>query len=243
MINQLSIIIPTLNEEKYLPKLLASLSHQRFHGKMEVIVVDGESQDRTVSIASDFKKKFNDFTILKIPRGLGYQRNRGAAQAKYNTLLFLDADVILPLGFLESLQKKVKETENFIITTLAWVAEYDILSYFYIAWLLPITIVLSLSYHLVPGFLILTTKKNHEKIQGFLEDVKIGEDIDYSVRSRNAGARYRYFFTPVVLHSARRFKKMGRLNFLLFHLKNHPYVIKYGLKALSERIEYPYGNF
>ena len=43
-----SIIIPTLNEEKYLPLLLSDLEHQLFTD-FEVIVVDGKSADKTVT--------------------------------------------------------------------------------------------------------------------------------------------------------------------------------------------------
>lgn len=51
-----SVIIPTLNEEKFLPNLLTSLSEQT-EESFEVIVVDGKSKDKTVAVAESFKKK------------------------------------------------------------------------------------------------------------------------------------------------------------------------------------------
>ena len=45
-----SVIIPTLNEEKFLPNLLESLIVQT-DKHFEVIVVDGSSKDKTVAIA------------------------------------------------------------------------------------------------------------------------------------------------------------------------------------------------
>ena len=48
-----SIVIPALNEEKFLPKLLESLSHQHFCD-FEVIVVDGRSKDKTVAVAETY---------------------------------------------------------------------------------------------------------------------------------------------------------------------------------------------
>jgi len=61
MINELSIIVPALNEEKYLPKLLNSILQQDFKGKTEVIIVDGNSEDRTIEVTERFKKKNTKF--------------------------------------------------------------------------------------------------------------------------------------------------------------------------------------
>ena len=49
-----SVIIPCLNEEKYLPKLLKDLQGQ-IDRNFEVIVVDGKSEDRTVEVAKKFE--------------------------------------------------------------------------------------------------------------------------------------------------------------------------------------------
>ena len=89
----LSIIIPTYNEEKYLPKLLESIRNQNFKD-YEIIVADGNSEDNTRKIANKYK--------CKIING-GSQANginNGAKQAKYNNLLILDADASLPINFL-----------------------------------------------------------------------------------------------------------------------------------------------
>jgi len=51
-----SIVIPTLNEEKYLPNLLNDLTKQK-EKDFEIIVVDGKSEDRTIDIAIKYKKK------------------------------------------------------------------------------------------------------------------------------------------------------------------------------------------
>jgi len=66
----LSIIIPALNEEKYLPLLLKSLKSQNFN-EYEIIVVDAGSSDKTVDIAKEYGCK-----VVKggVP---GAGRNRG----------------------------------------------------------------------------------------------------------------------------------------------------------------------
>ena len=92
-----SIIVPTLNEEHYLPLLLDSLV--RADASMEIIVVDGNSTDGTVRAARKFVPQFSGDRSLRIvssERGISVQRNYGAALAKHAFLLFLDADVVIP---------------------------------------------------------------------------------------------------------------------------------------------------
>lgn len=81
---ELSVIIPTYNEEKYLPKLLKSLS---LLNPDEVIVVDGKSTDNTEKIAYKFGAKF-----ISSERRRGLQLHRGALEAKGKFFLFLHAD-------------------------------------------------------------------------------------------------------------------------------------------------------
>ena len=127
MIDELSIITPALNEDKYLPKLLSSIVDQHFPGKLQVIIVDGQSTDNTVKAAEFFKDKIPEIVVISSKRGIGYQRNRGAEKAKYKYLLFLDADMVLPPKFFGRLLTKVNPQERFIDTVILWSAEFDIL--------------------------------------------------------------------------------------------------------------------
>lgn len=90
----ISIIIPTLNEEKYLPVLLKSIKKQEFKD-YEIIVADGNSKDKTIQIA----KKFGCKLIKGGTQARGI--NNGAKVAKYSILLILDADASLPRHFLK----------------------------------------------------------------------------------------------------------------------------------------------
>ena len=51
-----SVIIPTLNEERYLQKLLQDLTKQQ-DKNFEVVIVDGNSEDNTQGVAQDFEDK------------------------------------------------------------------------------------------------------------------------------------------------------------------------------------------
>ena len=93
----LSIVIPTKNEEKYLPELLQSIRRQNFPAsEYEIIVADNKSKDRTKEIA----KQYN----CRITKGglPGPGRNFGAREAKGEILLFLDSDTrLLTKNFLK----------------------------------------------------------------------------------------------------------------------------------------------
>ena len=85
---KISIIIPTYNEEEYLPKLLESIKSQDFTD-YEVIVADAQSDDNTREIAKEYG-------CIVVEGGLpGPGRNRGAEVAQGEILLFLDSDLEL----------------------------------------------------------------------------------------------------------------------------------------------------
>lgn len=88
---KISVIIPVLNEAKTIKNVLLTL---RNYPELEVIVVDGGSEDETVAIAESFGYK-----VLTSPRGRSIQMNAGAAIATGSILLFLHGDTILPANF------------------------------------------------------------------------------------------------------------------------------------------------
>ena len=91
----ISIIIPTLNEEKYIERCLKSLKNQSFRN-FEIIVSDSYSTDDTVKIA----KKYGAKVVLTKKTGPAAGRNEGARKAKGSILVFLDADTFVTKKFL-----------------------------------------------------------------------------------------------------------------------------------------------
>ncbi len=100
--NKISIIIPVLNEAKNIKQVLSNLPNS---SNLEVIVVDGGSQDETVAIVRSLGIK-----ILFSSGGRAMQMNAGAAMATGDILLFLHADTILPTGFPAMVTKALAET-------------------------------------------------------------------------------------------------------------------------------------
>ncbi len=94
----ISIIIPTLNEERYLSKTIECIfkNVERPEG-LEILVIDAGSSDRTIQIAEQLGVKVvckPEFVLKK------YQSlNHGIAHAEGKALVFLDADTMLPKGF------------------------------------------------------------------------------------------------------------------------------------------------
>ena len=91
-----SIIIPTLNEEKLLPKLLEQLVNSRIReiSEYEIIISDGGSSDATVEIALKYADKVivhNSNHKQNIAEG----RNKGAENAGGDILIFLNGDITI----------------------------------------------------------------------------------------------------------------------------------------------------
>jgi glycosyltransferase involved in cell wall biosynthesis len=103
----ISIIIPTLNEERSLSALVDAIRQQG--AGREVIVVDGGSRDRTLEIARDHKVQ----TLISSP-GRGTAVCIGAREARGEVLLFFHADSTLLPGALDQISKMLSSNPKFI---------------------------------------------------------------------------------------------------------------------------------
>src|SRR5689334_16578104 len=109
--SKFSVVIPALNEEKFLPNLLASLAEQTKRD-FEVIVVDGSSKDDTVAVARSFAAKLPSLQVhVSEEANLPLQRNIGARMSAGEWLLFVDADSIFLPYSMERLEHFVREQD------------------------------------------------------------------------------------------------------------------------------------
>ena len=92
---KIAVIIPVLNEEEALPRLLTRLVSMSFD---EILVVDGGSHDRTLDVVKPFLKPdvSRGIQVLSSGRGRAAQMNAGAANTQAEILVFLHADTDVP---------------------------------------------------------------------------------------------------------------------------------------------------
>lgn len=97
-----SIIVTTRNEEKVIKQLLDSIQRQSYKN-FEVILVDNDSADKTITIARKYPIK-----IIQGGPERSAQRNLGAKASKGKYLLFVDADMQLSKNILEQCVEKAE---------------------------------------------------------------------------------------------------------------------------------------
>jgi glycosyltransferase involved in cell wall biosynthesis len=197
----LSIVIPALNEEKYLKRLLKRLQAQTFKD-FEIIVADADSKDRTKAVA-----RYGGARVVRggyLPKG----RNVGARATKGEIILFLDADVFFEKDFLEKALKEFQERKldlaSFRLIPLS--RSYWPKLFFNLFFNYPLML---FSGKWCRGSMAILVKKNlHKKLGGFDEKSIVCEDHDYIKRGSQEGT-----FAPLrkswVFFSLRRFYQEG----------------------------------
>ena len=103
----LSIVVPSYNEEARLPGTLEriALYIRAQRPNTEVIVVDDGSNDGTARVAETFKENIANLRVLsnEVNRGKGYSVRRGSLEARGEVVLFTDADLSAPIEEAERL--------------------------------------------------------------------------------------------------------------------------------------------
>ncbi|MBR3112342.1 MAG: glycosyltransferase [Methanobrevibacter sp.] len=197
-----SIIIPTYNEEEYLPVLLESIKEQDFDD-YEVIVADANSTDRTREIAEEYG-------CIVVDGGLpGVGRNNGAKVAKGEYLLFLDSDLQLTEDYLRDVLYEFQiENVGIAITQMKPLSNkvqdkifHDFANYFMIS-------VEKIKPHGAGCYGIIAKRELHEKCGGFDESLTFGEDTDYIERLAKE-ERFKVLRNAKIGVSTRRLEEEG----------------------------------
>lgn len=236
-----SVIIPTLNEEKYLPGLLEDLSAQELKG-IEVIVVDGNSDDNTKSAAKKYLNKTTGLRLFNVRRrNVSYQRNFGARKSKGKYLIFIDADTRIDKSFFKQLHKRLVYDNPDLVS--CWFNSVNKKTSFQL-----FGFITSLSYwflyklHLpsAPGCLMGVKKEAFTKMSGFSEIIEFAEDRDLVRRSYKEGYGFKFYFRPKYSMSLRRIERIGLLKhlylFLLVNIKRELHL------KIDRKKEYPMGG-
>ncbi|MER3434925.1 MAG: glycosyltransferase [Leptolyngbya sp. ERB_1_1] len=188
---KISIVIPVLNEANALPKILSIRATD-----IEIIIVDGGSQDKTIEIA-----KSSDVKVLQSDPGRATQMNAGAAIASGEILLFLHADTRLPLGF----DRMIRETlSNAIAGAFQLKIDAILPGLCWVEW----GVNLRSRYFQLPygDQAIFLHSKTFHAVGGF-PNLPIMEDFEFVRRLRQKGKIA--IVSHAVLTSGRRWQKLG----------------------------------
>lgn len=221
-----SIIVPSLNEELYLPNLLEDLSQQSYTN-FEVIHVDAQSTDATVKKAESFAKKITITSIISDKKNVSHQRNLGTQKAAGEWIIFMDADNRLPSYFLEGIKYNLSRNADVDIFTTLLDAENCSLANRPIIMLT--NVLLELLSHIKPsgpGAMIGIRKKIALEYP-FDTTVKLSEDHLLIEQVTQAGHTFACFNDPQYGYSLRRLEKNGTIKTLRTNAKMY---LKFFLK-------------
>lgn len=205
-----SIIIPVLNEEKYISKLLTDLVNQTFQD-FEVIIVDGKSDDQTIKVANIFQKQLPSLRIITSPRRhVCTQRNLGAKNAEADILVFSDADNRYPTYFFQGIKYRWESEKVNILSPLL---EPDDKSPRNNTIAVALNLFLDLQMSIKPHFLlescVIIDKNCFMEVGGFDEQTNYGEGIVFMDKAAELGYLAKIVKDPTYTFSFRRFKKYG----------------------------------
>ena len=193
-----SIIVPTLNEERSLGKTLEALALVR--GNPEIIVVDGGSDDSTTEIALQSGAR-----LITSKRGRGIQMHSGALAARGQILLFLHADTIAPPDSVERIVQSMVTDQNTVGGNFDIRFDGNSFPVRFLTWLYPQLEKIGLSY----GDSGIFVRSSMYKEIGGYNPYPIFEDLDLVHRLKKRG---RMVHLPAVLvTSSRRFEERGFL--------------------------------
>lgn len=197
---QLSVIIPTFNEEETIVKTLDAIS--RLVNIDEVVIVDGGSADRTVELIESYglKKPLKLITFGIANRGL--QLHEGSKHASHEFLWFLHADTRPAQGCAAEIKKYLKHDSvvggNFQVLFDGGSRAARLMN-----WLHPQLQSIGLVYG---DSAVFTRRDMYDKTGGY-KPIPILEDVDFVKRLRRRGD-FR-FLTKAVSTSSRRFRQGG----------------------------------
>jgi len=224
----ISFVIAAKNEEGYIADCLKSVFSQELGTPFEVIVVDNHSSDGTTElVASQFPQAR---LIIEEQQGSNAARHRGYAEAKGDLVIFLDADVRLPAGWLAKVVKRFEASaglaalsSHYIYYDFPWYLSFAkaVLQYgIYYPWVYLTNNLLNLTATIVGGVIVIRAEALR-KIGGLdTSSVFFGDEVLLAKKLRMVGqvrTDPRYW----VYCSGRRYLESGVLRTMFRYLLNY----------------------
>ncbi len=214
---KVSIVIPTLNEEKVLRRSLESIKKQKTSHEFGIVIVDSDSKDNTLDIA----KEFTDDILYAPPGIIGVARQKGSADSSGEVIVSAGADNIYDERWLEELlapiaEKRCVATAGMLVP-LDGNAVENIFSDFFFSPFCGVSLALGIP--LVAGESMAFTRKAFKEVGGYDTSRVTGEDIDLIKKLGKVG-KAEYCPKSVTYFSMRRIRKWGYAKYLWFHGTN-----------------------
>ncbi len=214
----LSVIIPTLNEEEQLEGCLTSLTNQTLdRNEFEIIVVDGNSTDRTRTIAQQHADK----VVMQERNGIGGARKNGVEAACGDLLVFTDADTLHPSNWLELIRANLGTGGYDVCTGPILFYEQTLRSELLSLWRKQYNIFHLFNFYWLIGSNMAMTRTSYDQINGH-RSISLLEDYDLSVRMfKEKDIRCRYDTRQEVYTSARRLQNLFTYTLVYFYGHYH----------------------
>ncbi|MBR9978715.1 MAG: glycosyltransferase [Bacteroidetes bacterium] len=236
----ISIIIPTLNEEKLLPQILEQFPETLLqHAEAEIIISDGGSTDRTADIAREHGAVLIEHEGEQ-RQTIAEGRNRGAETAQGSLLVFINADIRISDSeeFLEQARRLCTDARISGVTCVVHVfpEEETIADRIFHVWHNAyVRFLNAIGEGMGRGECQILRTETFRQVGGYNSSMVAGEDYDLFRRVRKCG-RIVMMRDITVYESPRRFRKYGYLHILWGWSRNALAVI-FRNKSSSEEWE------
>lgn len=217
-----SVVIPAYNEELNIAKTLETISHQDYTGKVEVVVCDNNSADRTSEIAAEHGAR----VVKEAQKGTRFAYDRAMRESKGEIIIATNADTLLPVNWISKIVAAYEDPEVVGVGTRVkfynapkWVNTYlnianNKLNFKPAMW----------------GVSLSCRRSVYEKVGGFNHGVNINEDAIFTLLIEKFG-KVRILSDVVVEMDGRRFNK-GTVSAVREWFKG------YGLNSLYMQVNY-----
>lgn len=212
-----SFIIPVYNRPDEVDELLQSMTHQTLTDFEVIVVEDGSARD-CKDVCARYAGKLDLHYYMKENSGPGQSRNYGVERARGEYLIILDSDVVLPEGYLQSVDDELRtlpadafggpDCAHPSFTPTQKAISYSMTSFFTTGGIRGGKKKMDKFY---PRSFNMGIRRDVYKELGGFSRMRFGEDIDFSIRIFKAGHACRLFPGAWVWHKRRTdFRKFFR---------------------------------
>ncbi|HEX4823923.1 MAG TPA: glycosyltransferase [Candidatus Polarisedimenticolaceae bacterium] len=202
----ISLVIPAYNEERALPRLLATVTEatRAYAGSVETIVADNSSTDGTAGVAAAWGAR----VVPVAKRSIAAARNAGAAAARGEILAFVDADMQIHAGTFGAIDSAMASDRLVGGATGVTLERWSLGLAATFAVLLPVVWLTRFDTGVV-----FCRRRDFETVGGYDETLRLAEDVSFLMRlrqlGRSRGQRLTRLTKAKAIASTRKFDEHG----------------------------------